>query len=103
MTYHLLIRPEAEADLSAAYRWYEDRDAGLGEEFLRAVEASLLGIQKNPQTFQKLHKEVRRALTRRFPYGIFYLVENDTIVVLAVLHGRRNPAIINARSSSAPR
>jgi hypothetical protein len=49
-SYRLLIRPEAEFDLAAAYRWYEDKDAGLGEEFLRTIEASLLGVQKNPQS-----------------------------------------------------
>ncbi len=98
MTYHLLIRPEAESDLAAAYRWYENKDAGLGEEFLRAVEASLLGIQKNPQTHQKIYKEIRRALTKRFPYGIFYLIDSDTVSVIGVLHARRNPAVIKARS-----
>ena len=97
-SYRLLIRPEAESDLTAAYRWYEDKDAGLGEEFLRTVEASLLGVQKNPQAYQKIHKEVRRALTKRFPYGIFYLIDNDTVSILGVLHARRDPVVIKARS-----
>jgi plasmid stabilization system protein ParE len=66
-SYRLLIRPEAEFDLAAAYRWYEDKDAGLGAEFLRTVEAALLGIQKNPQIHQKIHQDIRRALTMRFP------------------------------------
>jgi plasmid stabilization system protein ParE len=97
-SYRLLIRPEVELDLAAAYRWYEDKDAGLGDEFLRTVEASLLGIQKDPQTHQKIHKDIRRALTKRFPYGIFYVINNDTISVLGVLHARRDPATITARS-----
>lgn len=97
-SYRLLIRPEAEFDLAAAYRWYEDKDAGLGEEFLRTVEAALRGVQKNPQTHQKTYKEIRRALTKRFPYGIFYLIDNDTVSVLGVLHARRDPAVIKARS-----
>lgn len=97
-SYRLLIRPGAESDLAAAYRWYEDKDAGLGEEFLRTVEASLLGVQKNPQTHQKIYKEVRRALTKRFPYGIFYLIDNDTVSVLGVLHARRDPGVIKSRS-----
>jgi len=96
--YRLLIRPEAELDLTAAYRWYEDKDTGLGEEFLRTVEASLHGVQKTPQTHQKIYKEIRRAFTKRFPYGIFYLVDNDTVSVLGVLHARRDPAVIKARS-----
>ena len=97
-SYRLLIRPEAEFDLAAAYRWYEDKDAGLGTEFLRTVEAALLGIQKTPQAHQIIFKEIRRALTKRFPYGIFFLIDNDTISVLGVLHVRRDPAVIKARS-----
>ena len=97
-SYRLLIRPEAEFDLAAAYRWYDDKDAGLGEEFLRTVEASLRGIQKYPLTHQTIYKEIRRALTKRFPYGIFYLIDNDTVSVLGVLHARRDPAVIKDRS-----
>ena len=63
-SYRLLIRPEAEFDHAAAYRWYEDKDAGLGDEFLRTVEASLFGIQKNPHIHQQIYNDIRRALTK---------------------------------------
>jgi toxin ParE1/3/4 len=93
----LLIRPEAEADLTDAYRWYEERNRGLGVEFLRSVEASLFSLQKNPEAYLKIHKNIRRALIRRFPYGIFYVFEQKTIVILAVFHVRRNPKLLKAR------
>jgi len=99
-SYRLLLRPEAEVDLAAAYSWYEDKDTGLGEEFLRTVEVSLLGVQKNPQTHQKIYNEIRRALTKRFPYEIFYVIDSNTVFVLGVLHARRNPALIKTRSIS---
>jgi plasmid stabilization system protein ParE len=70
-SYRLLIRPEAESDLAAAYRWYEDKDAGLGEEFLRTVEASLLAVQKNPQAHQKSTEKSAERLQRDFPMGYF--------------------------------
>ncbi len=62
MSYKIIVRPEAEADLLATYWWYEERSEGLGREFLRSVEASLYSIQRNPKTYQKIHKNIRRVL-----------------------------------------
>lgn len=91
MTYDLIIRPEAEADISDAYQWYEKQRKGLGSDFLLCIEATLDSIQRNPKLYPVIHHEVRRAFIRRFPYGIFYLVEDDLIMVLAVFHVRRDP------------
>ena len=91
MNYEVLLRPEAEADVRDAYQWYEAQDAGLGEEFLRAVDARLAAIQRNPFSYAAVHRDVRRGMLRRFPYGIFYFVEADRIVVLACFHVRRDP------------
>ena len=95
-TFSLLVRPEAEADLTGAYRWYEDKCDGLGAEFLRSVEASLISLRKNPESCQKIHQNIRRALIRRFPYGVFYVVEQDRVVLLAVFHVRRDPKLLRA-------
>jgi len=97
-TYRLLIRPEAEADLTDAYHWYENQNEGLGAEFLRSVEMSLVSLRKNPGAYQKIHENIRRALVRRFPYGIFYLVVHTTVIVLAVLHARRDPKLLKIRN-----
>jgi toxin ParE1/3/4 len=91
MSLSVAIRPEAEADLAEAYGWYEGCRKGLGDEFLLSVEALLDSIQRFPQSYPAVHKQVRRALLRRFPYGIFYLVEEETIAVLAVFHASRDP------------
>ena len=87
----LVIRPEAEAEISEAYDYYETLTQGLGAAFLLAVEACLDGIQRSPEIYPVLYKDIRRALLRRFPYGIFYLVEPEQIVILACFHARRNP------------
>lgn len=49
-------------------------------------------IRQFPEACPKIHKAVRRALVKRFPYLIFYLLTPDRIVVLAILHTSRNPA-----------
>ena len=67
------------------------RSEGLGPEFLRAADACLVGVQRNPSAFPKVHKEVRRALVRKFPYDLFYIIEEDRIVVVGCFHARRDP------------
>lgn len=91
MNYEILLRPEAEADISESYRWYEGQVEGLGEEFLRTVDASISIIQRNPSVYAPVHKDVRRALVRKFPFGIFYFIETDRVIVLGCFHVRRNP------------
>lgn len=91
MSFRLVIRRDAEADLNDAYAWYEEQRIGLGEVFLDTVEAALTDIAANPKLHPVVHQEVRRALIRRFPFGIHYLVEDDAVVVLAVFHASRDP------------
>ncbi len=87
----IIVQPEAEAEISEAFRWYEDKNEGLGSEFMRALDASLSSIQRNPTGYAIVHKQMRRALLRRFPYSIIYLLESDKIIVLACFHASRDP------------
>ena len=100
----LLVRPEAERDLADAHAWYESQRQGLGSEFLRSVEATLAAITRSPEMYPCIHEQVRRALVRRFPYGIFYVVDHDParVVVLAVMHARRSPQTWQQRERDDP-
>lgn len=46
---NLIILPEAELDVAQAYVWYEQHESGLGEEFLRCVDACIQFIRRNPE------------------------------------------------------
>ena len=87
----LTIRRDAELDLDETYRWYESHRDGLGEEFLSKVSESLHEKRKFPHIFPVIHKTIRRAFIDKFPYGIFYVEEVESIIVFAVLHARRSP------------
>jgi plasmid stabilization system protein ParE len=87
----VVIRPEAEADLAEAHRWYEAQRPGLGQRFLLSVEAALFAIQRHPETFPVVHNQIRRVLLRRFPYGVYYVVADLHTAVLAVFHCKRDP------------
>ena len=91
MAADLILAPEAEEDIAAAYGWYEGRRLGLGEDFLSAVEACLESVRRYPEMYGLAHGTYRRALLRRFPYGVFYEYSRGTIVVYGVLHTSMNP------------
>jgi plasmid stabilization system protein ParE len=91
MSYRLIIRPEAELDIQDAFEWYEAQAPGLGSEFIRAMDARLSGTGRNPLVYPLIYRQARRALIRRFPYGILYVFEQETISVVACFHGKRNP------------
>ena len=92
MIERVIYTPEAEADVVAAYDWYESREPGLGEDFLRCVEACVLMIQRHPQLYPAAVDEFRRALIRRFPYEVFYEVVENTLFIYAVFHCAQDPA-----------
>ena len=92
MAYNVIVRPEAAREIQEAFDWYEGRGEGLGLEFLRAADACLSGVRRNPSAFQPVHDQVRRALLRKFPYALFYLLSDDTLVIIACFHVRRSPA-----------
>jgi plasmid stabilization system protein ParE len=93
MNYRLVIRKRAENHLKEAYHWYEKQRTALGDEFLLCVEATLRAIENNPMLFQVRYKNIRCALIPRFPYGLFYFIEGNKIVILSVFHLSRNPKL----------
>ena len=93
MTLRITADPEAESEIGEAAGWYEDRLTGLGLEFLAAVERAFSLIAENPERFPvwKQGHAFRRCLLKRFPYMVFYEIEEDRVVVWAVAHVRRKP------------
>ena len=90
--YRLLSDVASDADIEAAFEWYESEQPRLGLEFLDEVRAAYGRILDGPFKYQELRSGIRRAITRRFPYGIYFTVEDDVIFVIAVLDTTRDPA-----------
>jgi len=87
----LLISDESRLDILDAYSWYESRKEGLGKDFELCLETGLTHIQQEPLLFQKRYKNLRIHFIKRFPYGIHYLIEKDTIKVFGVFHMSISP------------
>lgn len=91
MTLELIIRPEAEAEIGEAFDWYEQRVPGLGFDFILNLDAAFNAVRRNPLFYPEIHKNIRRALLRRFPYQVLFICQEHRVVVLAVFHGKRDP------------
>ena len=94
----LILKPDAEDDIDEAARWYEDQRKNIGTEFLNELGEVLNRIKSNPFLFQKKYRNVHIAFLRRFPFGIYFAVEQQQVFVIAVLHTSRNPLIWKKRS-----
>ncbi len=91
MSFELYVRPEAENDIQDAAKWYERQRKSLGGEFLDQVLIVFDILLENPAIYPVLHRNTHRAVMNRFPFGIYYRVEEETIVIVAVMHGSRHP------------
>ena len=97
MNLEIFIKPRAEWDLFEAFKFYDEQSSGLGDEFIRCIDAKLEFISRNPKACPKMYKDFHRGLVSRFPFGVYYKIEGKRIVVFAVLDLRQNPERIQFR------
>jgi plasmid stabilization system protein ParE len=90
------ILPGAREDLAAGYRFYEKQSPGLGNYFYETLFADIESLRENAGIHPVIYGS-HRALSRRFPYGIYYEIKGDTVRVQAVYDCRRHPARIRRR------
>ena len=93
----VIFRRQARREFDEAGDWYEKERAGLGLEFLDEIGRLLSRIATTPNQFPILHRDVHEAVAQRFPCCIYFRVRDQRIVVLAVFHSARNPAVWQGR------
>jgi len=91
MTYILRFLPEVEGDVLKGHAWYEEKTPGLGGEFLRLFYARAEELARNPRMYPTVHKDFHRSLLRRFPYALYFRIENDRVIVFGLFHCARDP------------
>ena len=97
MSYELQVRRAAELDIAEAQVWYESRQSGLGGQFRSEVSLVIERLAETPLIYQIAHRDVRRAIVRRFPYLIWYRVLGKTVTVLACTYAGHDPEKVKAR------
>ena len=88
----VILTPEAKADVAQAVAWYRERSVRAAEEFLLAVSVAFARIESQPTAQVVIDAETgaRRAVLRKFPHRVLYLINANQIVVFAVMHHRRD-------------
>ena len=92
LRYPIIFTQPARAELIDAQDWYEREAGGLGRRFREAIESLGERMSSSPRQFPVVYKNVRRGHLRHFPYSLFFLIEEDTLFVIACFHSSRNPA-----------
>lgn len=81
----------AQYELDDAVDYYNAQVPDLGRAFLLEVLASLERVCQFSSAWHPFSQHTRRCQLRRFPYGIIYAIENDTVLVVAIGHLHRSP------------
>ena len=97
MDSRIIVKPLAEIDLQEAVKWYVLENEELAETFLLEFRDAVRAVSRSPQGFQKRYKTIRAFAMKRFPYNIYYILDKETMYVVAVLHHKRNPKLWKAR------
>ena len=98
--YQISFTPDAYQDLNNATKWYENEKIGLGKRFYKSVSTMIGTLSENPFLFAVRYKGIRGALVEKFPFSIFYLVEEgqQCVHIIAILHNAQNPEIWEERT-----
>ena len=89
------ITSDALEDLNEGYLFYEAQEDGLGEYFSDSLKSDIEGLKVTGGVHRLAFRDYRRALSRIFPYAIYYSMEGQTVTIWAVIDGRRHPEWIS--------
>ena len=85
------FHPEALYEFQKAAVYYETQQPGLGVRFIAAVQSAVDHIVASPESWRVMEEDVRRFLTKVFPYAVLYTVESEYILIVSVMHCHREP------------
>jgi hypothetical protein len=97
----LQVLDAARDDLVAGFDFYEAREQGIGDHFLACLYSDVESLRIFGGIHRRVYKNLQRSLSKRFPFAIYYTVEDDAVIVRAILDCRRNPSWIRTRLRTA--
>ena len=91
MSFQVIYKPLAQLEVADAYVWYKQAHIGMGDAFLEELEQTNSFLTNNPHLYPCVEQEIRRANLNRFPYSLFYVIDEDAVNVLSCFHQHRDP------------
>ena len=93
----VLLTAAAEADVDEAFRWYEAQRAGLGAAFRHALDVAVAALETGALSYAVIYRNTRRVLLPKFPYGLYYRILDETVLVVGCIHAKRHPRVWRSR------
>ncbi len=97
MTWKVAFTPDATHDVKSGRDELRESSVHLAERFFEDAKATIDKIARNPHHFAAVYNNVRQCRLEIFPHVVSYRIVDDTVQVLAVLHGRRDSTIWKRR------
>ncbi len=94
---NIKILESAVEDLKEGYYFYEFQDKGLGDYFLESLYADIESLKLYAGIHSIQLEKYHRLLSKRFPFAVYYIKQNDMVLIYAVLDCRRDPAWIRKK------
>lgn len=94
----IIVSREARADIEEAVAWFQEISPRLPARFAIELERIYASILTHPELYPAVYKRFRRALLRRFPYSLFYVIEPEVILIVGVVHQSRDDSTWKRRS-----
>ena len=92
------FHPDAESEMIEAAAFYEGQQSDLGRRFLASVQDAVNRIILNPHLYPTVELDIRRCLTKTFPFGVIFRERSDRIIIMAIMHLHRDPGYWKDRS-----
>lgn len=93
MSYISIVSSRAQKEMAQSWNWYEDRQQGLGDRFVKEIMKKIFTIEENPERYSIKFKQYREAIVEIFPFVVIYRINEHKkfIRIVAVFHTSRNP------------
>lgn len=92
-----VFHPEALNEYAEAVHYYAQQGAEVAQAFINAIEAVVYRIKESPTRYAVIDGDVRRCTVLKFPYGVLYTIEQDSVLIMAVMHCSREPGYWKSR------
>ncbi len=94
-----VFHPKVLTEYASAVWYYTEQRTEVAQAFIDAIEDAVYRVRESPTRYNAIDDDVRRRMTRRFPYGILYTIEQDYSLILAVMHCSREPGYWKSRKA----
>lgn len=95
--YSIEISEEAERDFDNSYEYYFEDNPIVADAFFQRINISFESIKTIPHSFPEVYKNIRKFTVKKFPFVIYFQVEEYTVKVIAIFHTSRNPQVWKER------